>query len=125
MKRNHLLEERRKTISPEVAESVKKEAEKIENEEKAMTDPKLSIHQIQLMQHAIGFDRSRIKKNKYKAYRNRYIDSQPNEEWEELVVIGYAAKREFKEDKQICYYVSDLGMKCLGDLMGCVIEEMD
>lgn len=125
MKRNHLLEERRKTISPEVAESIKEEAEKIDNKEKAISDPKLSIHQIQMMQHAIGFDLIRIKKNKFNAYRNRYVVSQPNYEWEELVFIGYATKIKFKEDKQICYYVSDLGMKSLGDLMGCVIEEME
>ena len=90
-----------------------------------MNEQKISIGQIQMMQHAIGFDRSRIKKNKYIAYRNRYIASEPNNDWEELVAIGYAKKREYQEQSQIMYCVSEEGMKCLGVMLGCVIEEMD
>lgn len=90
-----------------------------------MSDPKLSLRQIELMQHAIGFDRRRIKKNKYEAYRNRYIVSQPDNDWEELIAIGYATKREFEIEKQIGYYVSELGMKYLGVLFGCIIKEME
>lgn len=37
-----------------------------------MKDIKLSLRQIQIMKHAIGFDRNRIKKGRYEAYRNRY-----------------------------------------------------
>lgn len=78
-----------------------------------------------MMQHAIGFNRSSIKKNKYMAYRNRYIVSKPDNDWEELVSFGYATKREFELEKQISYYVSELGMKYLGVLLGCVIKETD
>lgn len=88
-----------------------------------MSEIKLSIRQIEMMQHAIGFNRSNIKNNKYMAYRNRYIVSKPDNEWEELVSFGYATKREFEIEKQIAYYVSELGMKYLGVLFGCIIKE--
>lgn len=90
-----------------------------------MSGPKLSIRQIEIMQHAIGFSRRSIKKNVYMAYRNRYIVSKPDNDWEDLVSIGYATKREFDIEKQIGYYVSELGMKYLGVLFGCVIKEID
>ena len=47
----------------------------------------------------------------------------PDKDWEELVSIGYAEKRQFEIEKQIGYYVSKLGMKYLGVLFGCIIIE--
>lgn len=90
-----------------------------------MSKEKLSIRQIQMMQHAIGFEQRRIKKNKYMPYRNRYVVNQPEEEWEELVSIGYATRRDFQIEKQVLYLVSELGMKYLGVLFECIIEETD
>lgn len=87
-----------------------------------MDKVKLSISQIQKMQHAIGFS-PMLRQSRYKAYRNRYIVSKPDDDWEELVIIGYATKRKFEIEKQIAYYVSDLGMKYLGVLFGCIITE--
>lgn len=89
-----------------------------------MNGIKLSIRQIEIMQHAIGFNPRGIR-GRYKAYRNRYIVNSPDEDWEELVRIGYATKREFEIEKQIAYYVSDLGLKYLGCLFGCLITEME
>lgn len=88
-----------------------------------MNEIKLSIRQIEIMQHAIGFN-PRDVRDRYEAYRNRYIVNHPDEDWEELVSVGYATKREFEIEKQIGYYVSDLGMKYLGSLFGCIITEM-
>ena len=65
------------------------------------------------MEHAIGFGYENMKNRKYCAYRNRYIVSKPDNDWEELVTVGYATKREFEIEKQIAYYVSELGMKYL------------
>lgn len=90
-----------------------------------MNEIKLSIRQIEMMQHALGFNRNSIKNNKYMAYRNRYIVSKPDNDWEELVSIGYATKREFEIEKQIAYYVSKLGMKYLSVLFGCIITEVN
>nr|DAJ58528.1 MAG TPA: hypothetical protein [Caudoviricetes sp.] len=39
--------------------------------------------------------------------------------------MGYAIKREFEIEKQIVYYVSELGMKYLGCMFGCIIKETD
>ncbi len=88
-----------------------------------MDDIKLSLRQIEKMEHAIGFSRDKIKKNKYKAYRNWYIVNQPDKDWEELAFIGYANKRLLDIEKQIVYHVSELGMKYLGILLGCIIME--
>lgn len=88
-----------------------------------MADIKLSLRQIEKMKHAIGFSREKIKRNRYEAYRNRYVVSNPDKDWEELVSIGYSEKREFEIEKQIGYYVSELGLKYLGVLFGCIIIE--
>lgn len=88
-----------------------------------MDDVKLSLRQIGKMEHAIGFDRGKIKRNRYNAYRNRFVASNSDKDWEELVSIGYAEKREFEIEKQIVYYVSELGIKYLGVLLGCIIIE--
>lgn len=90
-----------------------------------MNDIKLSFGQIEKMKHAIGLGYKNMKKNICYSYRNRYIVSKPDNDWEELVSFGYATKREFEIEKQITYYVSDLGMKYLGALFGCIITEMD
>lgn len=90
-----------------------------------MNDIKLSLRQIEKMEHAIGFGYENMKKRKYCAYRNRYIVSKPDNDWEELVAVGYATKREFEIEKQIAYYVSELGMKYLGVLFGCIITESE
>lgn len=90
-----------------------------------MNEVKLSFRQIDLMKHAIGFDISKIRKGRYEAYRNRYVASKPDKDWEELVSVGYATKREFEIEKQIGYYVSELGMKYLGVILGCIIKETE
>lgn len=89
-----------------------------------MSTPKLSFRQIEIMKNAIGFN-PRDVRDRYAAYRNRYIVSTPDKDWEELVSIGYATKREFEIEKQIAYYVSDLGLKYLGCLFGCIITVTD
>lgn len=90
-----------------------------------MAEVKLTLRQIELMKHAIGFDSGKIKRKRYEAYRNRYIVSTTDSDWEELVSIGYATKREFEIEKQIGYYVSELGLKYLGCLFECIITETD
>ena len=88
-----------------------------------MDDVKLSLRQIEKMKHAIGFERGKVKRNRYEFYRNRYIVNHPDDDWEELVFIGYANRRLLDIEKQIVYYVSELGMKYLGVLLGCIITE--
>lgn len=90
-----------------------------------MDDVKLSLRQIEKMEHAIWFERGKIKRNRYKVYRNWYIVNHPDDDWEELVFIGYANRRLLDIEKQIVYYVSELGMKYLGVLLGCIITEKE
>lgn len=90
-----------------------------------MDDVKLSLRQIEKMEHAIGFERGKVKRNRYEFYRNWYIVNHPDDDWEELVFIGYADRRLLDIEKQIVYYVSELGMKYLGVLLGCIITEKE
>lgn len=90
-----------------------------------MTKIKLSLRQIEIMQRAIGFDPMRIKRYRYEACRNSYIVSKPDNDWEELVSFGYATRRDFEIEKQIGYYVSELGIRYLGLLFGCLIRVTD
>lgn len=90
-----------------------------------MEQPKLSLQQIEKMQHAIGLGREKLKKSRYSAYRNHFVVGKTDEDWEYLVGIGYATKREFENEKQIGYYVSNTGAKYLTCLFGCIIELED
>lgn len=90
-----------------------------------MSEIKLSFGQIEKMKHAIGLGYENMKKSRYCAYRNRYTVSKPDNDWEELVSIWYATKREFEIEEQIAYYVSELGIKYLSCLFGRIIKEMD
>lgn len=90
-----------------------------------MEQLKLSFRQIDIMKHAIGFSRDKVKKNRYVAYRNRYVTSATDKDWEDLVFVGYATKREFEIEKQIGYYVSSEGLKFLGCLFDCIITESE
>lgn len=88
---------------------------------------KLSLSQIERITHALGFDPKRINNGRYEAHRNYSVYSREQESWEELVNIGYATKRKFNDanQRQIGYYVSNLGMRWLGCLYGCVITVME
>lgn len=91
-----------------------------------MSEIKLSLRQIELMKHAIGFSIDKIKGERYEAYRNRYLSNCLNDDWECLVKEGLAEKRNtFPHDNNVLYFVSDLGLEYLGKLFGCIIKEMD
>lgn len=91
-----------------------------------MSEIKLSLRQIELMKHAIGFSIDKIKWKRYEAYRNRYLSNFLNDDWEFLVKEGLAERRKtFPHDNNVLYFVSDLGLEYLSDLFGCIIKEMD
>lgn len=90
-----------------------------------MNDIKLSLRQIEKMQIAIGFNRRSIKRMRYKSNRNVYVASRADDDWEELVSIGYAIRKYFEIEKQIVYYVSELGIDYLNVLFGCNIQVVD
>ncbi len=77
------------------------------------------------MRHAIGLGNEKLKKSRYDAYRNHFVTSKIDEDWEYLVGINYATKREFENEKQIGYYVTTQGAKYLTCLFGTIIKLED
>lgn len=80
---------------------------------------------LEKMEHAIGFDFKRVKRNKYVAYRNYYATSRCDDnDWKYLVSIGYA---EFGESTESCiyYHVTNEGMSFIERVTGVKILEGD
>ena len=98
--------------------------EHFKEKEESMDDIKLSLRQIRIMKNAIGFDRNRIKKSRYEAYRNRFITNF-DKDWEELIEIGFANKKTFDLEKTVMYFVTETGMKYLEILFECMIIEKE
>ena len=88
----------------------------------------LTIHHIDLMKHALGLDqtKSKPKRGKYTAYRNYYCNNGKNCDWETLVECGLATSRDGNPEiypSSVFYYVSEKGMKFLGNVLGFKIIE--
>lgn len=90
-----------------------------------MSEIKLSLRQIEIMRHAIGLGNEKLKKSRYDAYRNRYVVTDPNTEWEYLIGIGYAGNSEFQIGGNVVYYVTDSGIEYLSSLFGLTITMDD
>lgn len=90
-----------------------------------MSDPRLSLRQIEIMRHAIGLGNEKLKKSRYDAYRNYFVTSKIDEDWEYLVSIGYAIKMEFEIEKRIGYFITTHGAKYLTCLFGTIITLED
>lgn len=88
----------------------------------------LTLQQIQDMKHAIGFRRDLVKKGRYKAYRNHYTTSIPEESWDELVEGGYAKGRPFTSGggpNPMIYHVTEEGLMVLEQILEVDIKEED
>jgi hypothetical protein len=87
----------------------------------AMAD--INTDQLRLMKHAIGFDRDKVKRGKYVAWRNCFVNGKkPDDEWEKLVNQGLAEK--YSRFCEICYYVSEEGINLLSEILDVkIIEE--
>lgn len=93
-----------------------------------MTEDKVTLKQINNMKHAIGFDRKKVKRGKYQAYRNYYTTSDNNPSWDELVGLGLAERRPFENgigDNPQCYFVAKKGIELLEKLLECKITEVE
>lgn len=91
-----------------------------------MNNIKISVNQIEIMRHAIGFSNYDSKKKKYEVYRNYYTTSAENQDWEELVAMGLAIKfdKDFKEfGGYICYLVSGKGFEFLSRIFNVKITD--
>ena len=85
-----------------------------------MSEIKLSIQQIEKMRHAIGLKDGDLRHGQYRAYRNNFVITGEDKDWEELVSAGCATKRVF--DRQAIYCVSSEGAKHLSRLYNLTID---
>lgn len=92
----------------------------------------ITLKQIELMAHALGFERKRIKYNKYAAYRNYFTTTPSGKDFKELgklVDMGLMRDSLISNDgvtiAGISYHVTEKGKKLLGKLFSCSITEID
>lgn len=83
----------------------------------------ISLEQIKLMKHAIGFTSKKIKRGKYVAWRNYFCSYGESRDWEQLVELGFAEKNQ--REKAIYYFVTKKGMDYIGEIMGAKIIESE
>lgn len=88
-------------------------------------DVKVVVSQIRIMKHAIGLGYSNPdRKGVYVPYRNYYdAGTNPNKEWEGLVELGLAVKRDSTISSSTIYHVSKKGLEFLSDVLGITIQE--
>lgn len=86
----------------------------------------ITLRQLELMAHTIGFNRTSIKYNKYEAYRNYFTTSgSGKKELDELVDKGFMAKIEMWDGEKArgyCYSVTHKGLKVFSNLYDCKVS---
>jgi hypothetical protein len=88
----------------------------------------VTMVQIDHMKHAIGYEARKVKRKAYKAYRNYFTTSNPDDDWQKLVDLGMATTRPFENgigENPTVYFVSEEGLTFLSVLLGIKITEMD
>lgn len=83
----------------------------------------ITPHMISLMQHAIGFERSNVKRGIYHVYRNYFTSLVPLEEWEKLVELGLADGAEYATGKT--YWLTKAGYVVLEAITDVDIRKED
>lgn len=93
----------------------------------------ITLRQLELMAHTIGFDRKKIKYNKFEVNRNYFTTSagghKDKVELDRLVDLRMMIKRNVSWDGeticQICYHVTKLGFSLFQKLYDCKLIERD
>ena len=83
----------------------------------------VTLEQIRLIKHTLGFSKDKVKRGKYQAYRNYYCAGGIEEEFEELVEMELAVKAIRQE--QVYYFITAKGIQLLADFTEVKITEMD
>ncbi len=85
----------------------------------------LTIHQFDLMKHAVGLDQvgAKPKRGKYTAYRNYFCTHGKDTDWEILVECGAATCH--NGDPSVYYHVSAGGLQFMEEVLGFKIVEGD
>lgn len=90
-----------------------------------MLDIEVRQSALEKMEHALGFDFRKVKRNKYTAYRNYYAAPRCDDnDWKYLVSIGYAKLGE-STGTCIYYHVTNEGMSLIERVTGVEILESD
>lgn len=82
---------------------------------------KITIHQFDLMKHALGLDHAKPKRGKCTVYRNYYCSYGKNGDWETLVECGVATYRVGNPElypSSIFYHVSEDGLELMSNVLG-------
>lgn len=80
---------------------------------------------LEKMEHAIGFRLDRVKRKKYRVFRNHYAAPKCDDnDWKHLVEIGYAEQGEITQNC-IMYHVTKAGMDFIERVTGVTILEDD
>lgn len=86
----------------------------------------VTLKQIDYMKHCIGYEKDKVKRNKYSVWRNYFTTSETDEDWDGLVRLGLAINEPFTNgigDNPQVYYVSKEGLKLLERLLEIKIVE--
>lgn len=89
----------------------------------------ITLKQLELMAHTIGFSRDKIKYNKYRAYRNYFSISKGCDDYlllHSLSENGFMIERECNMTcGGILFHVTEKGLKVFETLFDCKIDEVD
>jgi hypothetical protein len=70
-------------------------------------DEQITLKQIMNIKHALG---DTIKPN---SYRNHYCVNEPHSDWEKLIELGFATKRDLGDLGRITYFVTPKAIEYL------------
>ena len=83
----------------------------------------LSISQIDKMKHAIGYERRKVKRGVYEAYRNYYSVTGENSDWEQLYDLGMAFI--CPQEKMTFYGLTEAGFDTLEKILDVKIKRSE
>lgn len=85
-----------------------------------MVDTTITIEQIRLMKHSIGFAQNKVKRGKYEYFRNYFCAGREMPEFEDLIAKGLAVKDIRQE--QIYYFLTDKGINLVSEVTGVTVS---
>ena len=83
----------------------------------------VTLSQFGLMKHAIGIERSRIRRSTYVAYRNYFCCTGKDVEWESLVGYGLAISRKSLDNNSTYYFVTKEGIRLIERILEIRVVE--
>ena len=83
----------------------------------------ITLKQINLMKHTIGFEGNKVKRHAYKAYRNYFCAGGDMKEFQDLVIVGLAVADVRQGDTY--YFLTPKGIEYLSKIVGVRIVETD